>query len=1166
MAKIDFPKAEKEILRFWEKERIFEKSIKKRRKKKDFVFYEGPPTANGKPGIHHLLSRVFKDIICRYKTMQGFRVERKAGWDTHGLPVELEVEKKLGIREKKEIEKFGIAKFNRLCKNSVWEYKKEWDKFTKRSGYWLDLKHPYITYQTDYIESLWFILKKIWERGLLYNDFRVSPYCPRCQTILSSHELAQGYKRIKEPAIYVKFQVVKDSMLQTDSFPTYLLVWTTTPWTLPGNVGIAVNPKIDYVLAKTEKEAYILAKKKLALLEKNYKIVKELKGEELTGLKYLPLYAQKISGRGYEVIPADFVSTEEGTGLVHIAPAFGEDDIEAIKSQNQKIQSQGKKGFPILLTVDEEGRMKTPGYKWNGLFVKRADPLIIEDLKERNFLFKKELYEHDYPFCWRCHTPLLYFAKRSWFIRMTEVKKNLIENNQKINWIPEHIKEGRFGQWLKEVREWGLSRERYWGTPLPIWRCKKCNRIEVIGSLEDLLRQKFSTNNYFLFRHGHSLRQITNLINCWPEKKPFPLTEKGRKQVLRSARKLKKENIHLIFSSDILRAKQTSQIIAKETGAKIIFDKRLRELNGGIFNGKNPQEFWNFLSNKKNPYSARVPKGESLNDVRKRVYGLIKEIDQKYQGKNIVIVSHEFPLTVLEKTLEGMSIEDIVAFRKEKRKELIKTGQWRRIKFRKLPLNPKGEIDLHRPYIDQIKFFCPSCGKVMERVPEVADCWFDSGSMPFAQCHWPFDKEKKLTKSQKLKPPRLFPADYICEGIDQTRGWFYTLLAISTALGFGPPYKNAISLGHVLDEKGEKMSKSKGNVIEPGEIIEEYGADAVRWYFYTINQPGDPKPFSKKDVQTILRKFILTFWNCYSFFATYSPSQTISENLRKRKSKMLDRWIVSKLNNLISQTKNALDRYDITEAARAIENFVINDLSLWYIRRSRKRFQRPENKKEIKEASQTLGFVLLTLSRLVAPFIPFLSEKIYRSLSKSRESVHLENWPKVKEELIDKNLEEKMKKVRSIVKAALAERAKAKIKTRQPLNKLKIRERGLKIEKELIDLIKEEVNVKEVVFDKNLKKEVELDTKITAQLKEEGILREIIRNIQDLRKRAGLGPKDTILIAFQGQKQLEQIILKNQKRILEATLGKEIKRDNQAGRKIEIEGKPLQLRVKKIKR
>jgi len=1128
MAKIDFPKAEREILRFWEEEKIFEKSVEKRKRKKDFVFYEGPPTANGKPGIHHFLSRIFKDIVCRYKTMQGFRVERKAGWDTHGLPVELEVEKKLGIRQKKEIEKFGIAKFNRLCKKSVWEYKKDWDEFTKRTGYWLDLKHPYITYQTDYIETLWFILKKIWKKGLLYNDFRVSPYCSRCQTILSSHELAQGYKKIKEPAIYVKFQI-KDFRFQTGRFPIYLLVWTTTPWTLPGNVAIAVNPEINYVLVKTENGGYVLAKKRLDILKENYEIVKELKGNQLTGLKYLPLYPQKISERTYEVISADFVSTEEGTGLVHIAPAFGEDDMEAIKAQ-------GAPKFPILLTVDEEGRMKTPGYKWNGLFVKKADPLIADDLKKRNFLLKKELYEHDYPFCWRCRTPLLYFAKRSWFVKMTKVKKDLIGNNQKINWTPKHIKQGRFGQWLKEVREWGISRERYWGTPLPIWRCEECDRIEVIGSLEDLLKQKFSTNNYFLFRHGHSLRQITNLINCWPEKKPFPLTEKGRRQVLRGARKLKKENIHLIFSSDILRTKETSQIIAKETGAKIIFDKRLRELNGGVFNGKNPQEFWKFLSNKKNPYLARVPGGESLNDVRKRVYSLIKDIDQKYRGKNIVIVSHEFPLTVLEKTLEGMSIESIVAFRKEKRKELIKTGEWRKIKFKKLPLNPNGEIDLHRPYIDRIKFFCPSCGRLMERVPEVADCWFDSGSMPFAQCHWPFSQKGRLTKSQKLNPPKLFPADYICEGIDQTRGWFYTLLAISTALGFGPSYKNVISLGHVLDEKGEKMSKSKGNVVDPAEVVEEYGADAVRWYFYTVNQPGSPKLFSKKDVQTALRKFILTFWNCYSFFATYSPLQTISKNPVRQKSKMLDRWIVSKLNGLICQIENNLDEYEITEAARTIENFIINDLSLWYVRRSRKRFQRPESKKEIKEASQTLGFVLLTLSRLTAPFIPFLSEKIYRSLSKSLNSVHFENWPKAKEKLIDKSLEEKMEKVREIVKKALAERVKAKIKIRQPLNKLKVKKGRLKIEKELIDLMKEELNVKQVVFDNGLKKGVELDTKITAQLKEEGILREIIRNVQDIRKKTGLGPKDTILIGFQATGQLEKIILKNQKRILEATL------------------------------
>ena len=1162
---LNFPKLEKKILKVWKENKIFEKSIEQRKRAPNFVFYEGPPTANAKPGIHHVLARIFKDIICRYKTMQGFRVLRKAGWDTHGLPVELEIEKKLGLKSKKEIDKYGIAKFNKKCQESVWQYKKDWERLTERIGFWLNLKNPYITYETNYIETIWWILKQIFKKGLLYQDYKVVPYCPRCGTSLSSHEVALGYEKIKEPAIYIKFQILNPEFKNTS-----LLVWTTTPWTLPGNVAIAINENFIYAKVKINGEYLILAKERLQplirqpvpfwrpvgpfeVLNLRGEIVKEFKGKDLIGLRYQPLYPldSEVPAAAYRVISGDFVSLKEGTGLVHIAPAFGEEDMDIIKIKNEKLKIKNEPGIPILLTVDEEGKFTLDVKKWAGMFVKEADPLIIEDLKSRNLLFKEELYEHDYPFCWRCHSPLLYYAKESWFIRMTKVKKDLIKNNQKINWIPSHLKKGRFGEWLKEIKDWALSRERYWGTPAPIWQCKECKNLEVIGSLKELLAQKFSTNNYFILRHGDSLRQKKKMAMCWPEKIYCPLTDEGKIEVLKAAKVLKKKKIDLIFSSDLLRTRQTAEIIGEELGFEPKFDKRLREVNVGILNGKLINEagrFWD-REGKLSPleyylkrFQIAPPKGENYLEIEKRMYEFIKEIDKKYQGKNILIVSHQRPLTLFEKVIYGYDLRKFVKNILEKKE--IKTGELRKIEFKNLPYNKKMELDFHRPYIDEVQFACLSCGSLMKRVPEVIDCWFDSGSMPFAQGHWPFaQNQKSKIKNQKFSPPELFPADYISEAIDQTRGWFYTLLAISTLLGFGTPYKNVISVGHVLDEKGEKMSKSKGNVVDPRYIIKKYGGDATRWYFYTINKPGDSKLFSEKDVAESLRKFIMIFWNSFIFYNTYSAlkgtkQKNIGVNQRRYQRKsaaLLDKWIISKLNKLILVVTNSLDKYDVTGAARSIENFVINDLSLWYIRRSRKRFQKPESKKELKEASLTLGFVLLTLSKLTAPFIPFLSEQIYQKIQNyvaGFRSVHLDEWPQVYKKLIDKNLEKKMEKVREIVASSLAERAKAGIKVRQPLQKLKVKNEKLKVNKELLELIKDEINVKEIIFDSKIKKEIELDTEITPKLKEEGIIRDVLRHIQEMRRIAGLKPRQRILVRYSGTPDLNKILEKNAKNIL----------------------------------
>lgn len=1109
----NFSENENKILDLWDKKKVFRKSIDRRQKSPNFVFFEGPPTANGKPGIHHLISRSFKDLICRYKTMQGYRVERKAGWDTHGLPVEIEVEKKLGLRHKSDIEQYGVDRFNKLCKESVWQYKGDWEKFTKRIGYWIDLENPYVTYDNSYIESVWNILGQTFDKKLLYKDYRVAPYCPRCGTTLSSHEVSQGYKTVKENSVYVKF-ALKDNNFKN----TYILVWTTTPWTLPANVALALNKDLKYCLVEVDNERLFVTKNKMTLLGEDAKVIKEVKGLDLLDLEYAPPFPVDKKDYPdndlYKIVAADFVSEEDGTGFVHIAPAFGEDDMNVVK----ELRDEEKYNFPILKTVDDDGLTSVPGFVWNKKFVKDADPEIIESLKKKSLLFKEEMYEHEYPFCWRCKSPLIYYATPSWFIKMKKLKSKLIANNKEINWVPSHLKKGRFGVWLSEIKDWNLSRNRFWATPLPIWECEKCGHSKAISSIDELKNQNYTDNRFYLMRHGHTISLVKNICCSYPEPLHCPLTKKGIAEVKKQIGKLSKKNIDIIIASDLLRARETAEIISDGIGVDIMFDSRLREINFGDFNGENYKKFVKWHSEQSDIANARIPNGESYVDVQQRVKEFIADINKNYSGKNILIVSHGAPLAMLESVMSGEDLEKRA--KSESKKLKFKTAEIRKLNYTNLPLGDDRKIDLHKPYIDDVKFICEECGERMARTPEVIDCWFDSGAMPFAQNHYPFENKESIDGSatKKQKASAKFPADFICEAVDQTRGWFYTLLAISTLLEKGAPYKNVISLGHVLDEKGEKMSKSKGNIVDPWYIIDKYGVDAARWYFFTVNKPGEPKLFNEKDVDKAVKKFLMTLTNCLTFYQTYgipNPGKLNAQNV-------LDKWILSKLNTLVNEVTESMNSYDAVTSARAIEKFINDDLSLWYVRRSRKRFQRPESKADYKNASATSRHIFDVLARLVAPYTPFIAEELFIKL-KEKNSVHLADWPIADKKKIDKNLEEQMDKVREIVKIALSLRAKEGIKVRQPLNTLYINDKKIVADKNLCSLIKEELNVKDVAYSE----EIKLDTEITPELREEGIIREIIRFIQDARKEAGLQPGDKIRVVFTGDNELSDIIKKS---------------------------------------
>ncbi|MDY3845662.1 MAG: isoleucine--tRNA ligase [Eubacteriales bacterium] len=1041
---LDFVKREQEIEKFWKENKIFEKSVDSRKECPNYTFYDGPPTANGKPHIGHVLTRVIKDMIPRYRTMKGYDVDRKAGWDTHGLPVELEVEKQLGLDGKEQIEKYGLDPFIKKCKESVWKYKGMWEDFSQTVGFWADMDHPYVTYHNEFIESEWWALKQIWEKGLLYKGFKIVPYCPRCGTPLSSHEVAQGYKTVKERSAVVRFKVKGED--------AYFLAWTTTPWTLPSNVALCVNPDVDYAKVKAnDGYTYYMAEALLdTVLGKlktddapAYEVIAVYKGSELEYKEYEPLYkctenaAEQQKKKAFFVMVDNYVTTSDGTGIVHCAPAFGEDDARVGRRYD----------LPFVQFVDGKGDM-TSETPYAGVFVKKADPMVLSDLEKEGKLFDAPNFEHDYPHCWRCSTPLIYYARDSWFIKMTAVKDNLIRNNNTVRWIPENIGKGRFGDWLENIQDWGISRNRYWGTPLNIWQCS-CGHVHSIGSIEEL---------------------------------------------------------------------------------------------------------------------------KSMSD------------------------------------------------------------------------NCPDDIELHRPYIDAVTIKCPKCGGEMKRVPEVIDCWFDSGSMPFAQWHYPFENKDKFETH--------FPADFISEGVDQTRGWFYSLMAVSTLIFDKAPYKCVLVLGHVLDKDGQKMSKSKGNAVDPFEALKAYGADAIRWYFYSNSAPWLPNRFYKEAVVDGQRKFMGTFWNTYAFYVLYANIDNFDPTkyeLDYDSLSVMDKWLLSKLNSTVKEVDSDLNDFRIPEATRALETLV-DDMSNWYVRCSRERFWVKDMPKDKVNAYMTLYTALVTTAKLCAPLIPCMSDDIYRNLvlsvdKSAKESVHLCDYPVCDEKLVDKTLEERMDEVLDIVVLGRSCRNLSSIKNRQPLENMYVKAEKV-LPEFFCDIIKGELNVKNVFFVDDLSKFVSysfkpqlrtvgpkygkyllgikaylssldgnaamkelgengklvfevsgekielgrddllidmakvdgyatvedkgiavvLDTTLTPKLIEEGYVREVISKVQTMRKESGFEVMDKILLGISGNEKIADVVKKNEKEICADTLTEEIKYGEvlENNKEWDINGENVTVSVRKI--
>lgn len=1142
---------EEEILKFWQDNKIFEKSLEKEAPNGNFVFYDGPPFATGLPHYGHILPGTIKDVIPRYQTMRGKKVSRKWGWDCHGLPVENLVEKESGLSSKKDIEVFGVEKFNEKARSMVMRYADEWKKIVPRVGRWVDMENGYRTMDTNYTESVWWAFRNLYDKGLIYKSFKSMHICPHCETTLSNFEINQGYKDIADISVYIKFAVVGEGN-------THFLVWTTTPWTLPGNVALAVNKNTMYVKLKENDQFLILAKDLVEkVLKGNYKIVEEFSGEKLLNKSYIPLFPyydnDLLENRknGFRVYHGDFVTTTDGTGIVHIAPAFGEDDMNLGKEEK----------LPFVQHVNVDGTFKKEVVDFAGQKVKpksnpsnspkqthqKTDIEIIKFLAKNGALFEKKKIIHSYPHCWRCDTPLLNYATTSWFVKVAEIKDKMIELNESIFWNPKEIGEGRFGRWLEGAKDWAISRSRYWGAPLPVWESENEDLI-VVGSIEELRKYtKKSGNRYFVMRHGEADNNVMGILSS-KEDNPHHLTERGILGVKEIAKELKNEKINLIISSPFLRTKETAEIVANSLGLNkkdIQYDKRIGEHNYGDFNLRPITEYYGYYSSFKETFIKPLPGGESYNDMRMKVGEFIYDLEKNFSNKNILIVTHESPSWLLFAVSLGLDVEGCLKL-SSMNENFLKNSEFRKLDFVTLPHNEDYELDLHKPYIDEIEFVSQD-GSNLRRISEVFDCWFESGSMPFAQVHYPFENKEEFERDNGL----LFPADFIAEGLDQTRGWFYTLLVLGTGLFKKSPYNNVVVNGMILAEDGRKMSKSLNNYPDPVYIFDKYGADSLRYYLMSSSAvKAEDINFSEKGVDEISKKVILKLGNVFSFYEIYAEKMEVSKKEKPKARHILDKWILAKINELHKNITESLDSYRIDNASRPIMDFIEN-LSTWYIRRSRDRFK-SEDVNDKNNALATTHFVLMELAKYMAPFIPFFAEHIYLKLKSENdpESVHLCEWPEA--DKINNEVLKDMEEARRVVSLALENRMSVGIKVRQPLQKLKIKNLKLKDKEEYLDLIKDEVNVKGIEFSENLKEEVWLDTKITQELRREGNTREFIRAIQELRKEKNLIPSNTMSLLVETDKIGEAFLNSVFEEIKRPTNTLEIRFESNQGKELKI--------------
>ncbi|MEK7539047.1 MAG: class I tRNA ligase family protein [Patescibacteria group bacterium] len=1173
---------EEAVLKFWKENKIFEKSLIKKAPKGNYVFYDGPPFATGLMHYGHILGSTAKDAIARYQTMRGYRVLRKWGWDCHGLPIENIVEKDLNIAGHQEIEKFGIDLFVEHARSKVLQYDKKWESGVERIGRWVDFRGGYKTMDNTFIESVWWAFSELNKKGLIYEGVKVLAYCARCETPIANSEIAMdnSYKDITDISVYVKFEL-------EDEPGTYFLTWTTTPWTLPGNTAIAVNKDISYVKIKIGNNMLILAQETLqsVLKDKEYSILGEVKGKDLLGKKYKPVfpYYQNIDLPNkkniWKVWHADFVTTEKGTGLAHEASAFGEDDMNLAKQND----------LPWIIHVDETGRFKKEVTDFAGLKVKpkdtpedkdahlRADIEVIKYLQKTGAYFEKEKIIHSYPHCMRCDTPIIYYALSSWFINIQKVKKQIIQKANAMRWVPPHLKEGRFKNIVENAPDWNVSRNRYWASPLPVWKCLKCAEKIFIGSLSDLkAKTKKSNNKYFVMRHGEAESNVKSnlhgVVSSLVENIDH-LTKNGEEQVQKTAKELKNKNIDLVFVSPFMRTRETFHVLKESLGLKdeqVIFDKRLGELDAGDFEGKPWDEYKSMFKNARERFLNPIHGGESLLDVKKRVGNIFYEFEEKYQNKNILIISHGAPLWMLFSILNGYNVNESISmtgglFRHSEEVEkgvsgqfhLFANAEYRVVNFIPIPHNSDYELDYHRPYIDNLKLIC-HCQSEMKRVPEVLDSWFESGSMPFAQDHYPFENPDWQKNN--------FPAGFVAEYIAQTRTWFYYTHVLSTVLFKHAPFDNVVTTGTLLASDGQKISKSKKNYPDPWIFIDKYGVDALRIYLMTSPlMKGEDVNFSEKSVQEISSKIIGRLGNVVSFYELYRDrSLEIATGNSKFSSNMLDQWILARLNQLISEVTDGMETYDINEASRPIENF-IEDLSIWYLRRSRERIKE-EGKKALGrrspgEAKQTLYFILKTVAKIMAPFAPFTAEDIWLKLKneKDAESVHLGKWPEAGK--INRKIIDEMRIVRAIASFGLEARQKEKIQVRQPLNKLEVK--NFDLGEEYIKLLKDELNVKEVKQNKNIKAEVVLDINITPELKQEGNYRELARALQDMRKEIGLTPNDIVSLTFETNDLGKKLIKKFEADLKKTVLASELEFKKNDGKEIKIDELVFKVKIEK---